>query len=188
MAFPWSRLVPRSSSSTVGGRPKSDTASTVIVTGAANSVTNCASLTVNEPTSGNGPNDMTLISGGTGTFSTTPSGTGPFTYQWTVFKNGAFALFDSRVWGAVAFMRQDANSTVGYLAQISEAWHKFHSVAFDITPLARAIGASQQIAVTNLLTASALRIEEQDGAFKLQPERLGVAAGTQFCFIAVSNV
>jgi len=105
-----------------------------------------------------------------------------------VFKKGTFSLFDSRVWGAVACMRQDAERTVGYLAQISEAWHKFHSTAFDITPLARAIGASRQIAVTNLLTAGSIRIEEQDGAFKLQPERIGVGEGTQFCFIAVANV
>jgi glycosidase len=104
-----------------------------------------------------------------------------------VFKNGAFSLFDSRVWGAVAFMRQDAEHTVGYLAQISEAWHKFHSTTFDITPLARAIGAGRQITVTNLITASSVRLEEQDGAFKLQPERVGVGEGTQFCFIAVAT-
>src|SRR5439155_314087 len=55
----------------------------VVVSGACNSVTNCANLTVLELTSGNGPNDMTLVTGETGTFSTTPSGTGPFTYQWT---------------------------------------------------------------------------------------------------------
>src|SRR5207244_7084888 len=34
----------------------------VVVTGAANSVTNCATLTVNEPTSASGPNDLTLRS------------------------------------------------------------------------------------------------------------------------------
>jgi glycosidase len=104
-----------------------------------------------------------------------------------VFKQGAFALFDSRVWGAVAFMRQDASRTVGYLAQISEAWHQFHSTAFDITPMARAIGASRQITITNLLTASALRVEAEDGAFRFSPERLGVGAETPFCLIAVSN-
>src|SRR5439155_11479643 len=55
----------------------------VIVTGAANSVTNCATLTVLEPTTATPINDLTLITGGSGTFSTTPSGTGPFDYQWT---------------------------------------------------------------------------------------------------------
>src|ERR1043165_9911548 len=48
----------------------------VIITGAANSVTNCATLTVNEPTTATGPNDMTLVTGDTGTFTTTPGGTG----------------------------------------------------------------------------------------------------------------
>lgn len=105
-----------------------------------------------------------------------------------VFKTGRFALFDSRVWGAVAFMRQDAERTVGYLAQISEAWHQFHSAAFDITPLARAVGASRQLAVTNLLTAGTIRVEAQDGAFRLQPEQVGVGAGTRFCFIEVAAV
>src|SRR5204863_7411658 len=55
----------------------------VIVTGAVNSVTNCATLTVNEPTTATGPDDLVLVTGDTGTFSTTPSGTGPFDYQWT---------------------------------------------------------------------------------------------------------
>lgn len=105
-----------------------------------------------------------------------------------VFKKGAFSLFDSGIWGAVAFMRQDAERTVGYLAQISEAWHKFHSAAFDITPLARAIGASRQIMVTNLMNAISIRIAEQDGAFKLLPEQIGVGEGTQFCLIAVTAV
>lgn len=103
-----------------------------------------------------------------------------------VFKNGRFSLFDSRVWGAVAFMRQDANRTIGYLAQISEAWHQFHSVVFDLSPLAQAVGASHQIEVTNLLTASTVRVEAHDGAFKLQLEQIGVGEGTRFCLIEVA--
>src|SRR5439155_2916764 len=55
----------------------------VVATDGATSVTNCATLTVNEPTTASGPNDMTLVTGDTGTFSTTPSGTGPFEFQWT---------------------------------------------------------------------------------------------------------
>jgi glycosidase len=105
-----------------------------------------------------------------------------------VFKNGSFSLFDSHVWGAVAFLRQDAKRTVGYLGQISEAWHKFHSVDFDITPLARAIDAGEQVVITNLLTNDSLRVEEQGGAFRLRPERVGAGEGTQFCLIAVSNL
>src|SRR5439155_1328506 len=55
----------------------------VVVSGAVNSVTNCATLTVLVPTSASGPDDMTLITGDSGTFSTIASGTGPFDYQWT---------------------------------------------------------------------------------------------------------
>jgi glycosidase len=104
-----------------------------------------------------------------------------------VFKHGSFTVFDSRVWGAVAFMRQDAEQTIAYLGQIAEAWHRFHSVAFDITPMALAIGASRQMIVTNLLTNAALRVDAQDGAFRLRPEQLGDGEGMRFCFIAVSN-
>jgi glycosidase len=104
-----------------------------------------------------------------------------------VFRRGTFSVFDSRVWGAVAFLRQDAEHTVGYLAQVSPAWHKFHSASFDITPMARAIAARQQLVVTNLLTSRSVQIQEQGDAFHLQPERLGADEGTQFCFIAVSN-
>jgi len=104
-----------------------------------------------------------------------------------VFKTGTFSVFDSRVWGAVAFLRQDGEHTVGYLTQVSPAWHKFHSATFDITPMARAIGASRQLVVTNLLTSSSIQIAEQDGAFTLQPERIGTDERAQFCFIAVSN-
>ncbi|MFL6213012.1 MAG: alpha-amylase family glycosyl hydrolase [Blastocatellia bacterium] len=104
-----------------------------------------------------------------------------------VFKTGTFSLFDSRVWGAVAFLRQDGEHTIGYLAQIAPAWHKFHSATFDITSMARAIGARQQLVVTDLLTSTSIQIQEQDGVFTLQPERIGATEAAQFCFIAVSN-
>jgi hypothetical protein len=84
-------------------------------------------------------------------------------------------------------LRQDAGHTVGYLAQISQAWHKFHNVAFDITPMARAISAGRQLTVTNLLTADTIQVHEQNGAFTLKPEQIGAVEGTQFSFIAVSN-
>src|SRR5204862_378622 len=55
----------------------------VVVSGAVNSVTNCANLTVLVPTSASGPNDMVQSPGDSGSFSTSASGTGPFEYQWT---------------------------------------------------------------------------------------------------------
>src|SRR6185503_21288257 len=69
-----------------------------------------------------------------------------------VFKEGTFALFDSKVYGVVAFIRQTADRTVAYLGQISDAWHKFNSFPVDMTPLARAIGAESELRLTNLLT------------------------------------
>src|SRR5205085_1622949 len=72
------------SSYTLGSVSTGDAATyCVVVSGACSNMTNCATLTVNEPTTATGPNDMTLVTGDSGTFSTTPSGTGPFEFQWT---------------------------------------------------------------------------------------------------------
>src|SRR5439155_9556807 len=56
----------------------------VVVSGAFNSVTNYASLTVNVPTAASGPNGATVCQGTDANFSSTASGTGPFGYQWTL--------------------------------------------------------------------------------------------------------
>ena len=55
---------------------------TVIVTGDCSSVTNSATLTVYPVTTATGPVSLTNCPGTTATFSTTPSGTGPFKYAW----------------------------------------------------------------------------------------------------------
>ncbi len=54
----------------------------VVVSGACGSVTKSASLTVQANTSATTPGDQTVCQGATANFSTTASGTGPFTYQW----------------------------------------------------------------------------------------------------------
>src|SRR5205814_7231553 len=54
----------------------------VIISGAANSVTNCATLTVNAPTTATGPDDLVRCPDHSASFSTSASGTGPFSYQW----------------------------------------------------------------------------------------------------------
>lgn len=54
----------------------------VVVTGAANSVTNSATLTVNTNTSATALTSLTVCPGNPATFTTTPSGTGPFAYVW----------------------------------------------------------------------------------------------------------
>jgi CSLREA domain-containing protein len=56
----------------------------VTVSGACGSVTNNATLTVQENTSATAPADQTVCQGVTAGFSTTAGGTGPFHYAWTV--------------------------------------------------------------------------------------------------------
>ena len=58
----------------------------VIVTGTCNAVTNTGTLTVHPPTTATPLADQTLCFGRTATFSTTPAGTGPFSFLWR--KNG----------------------------------------------------------------------------------------------------
>ena len=56
----------------------------VTVSGACNSVIKSATLTVNANTATTDPADQTVCQGVTASFSTIASGTGPFTYAWTV--------------------------------------------------------------------------------------------------------
>ncbi len=56
----------------------------VIVTGVCGAVTNSATLTVQENTSATGPADAVVCFGPEALFSTVASGTGPFSYQWSV--------------------------------------------------------------------------------------------------------
>ncbi len=54
------------------------------VTGACGTVVHSATLTVAQDTVATDPADVTVCQGATASFSTTASGTGPFTYAWTV--------------------------------------------------------------------------------------------------------
>ncbi len=56
----------------------------VTVTGECGTATQTATLTVQEPTATSDPSDATVCQGATANFSTTASGTGPFSYSWTV--------------------------------------------------------------------------------------------------------
>ncbi|MCE9593411.1 MAG: immunoglobulin domain-containing protein [Planctomycetes bacterium] len=58
----------------------------VLVTGACGSTEPAATLTINAASGATGPNDQTVCAGSGASFSTTATGTGPFTYQWK--KNG----------------------------------------------------------------------------------------------------
>ena len=54
----------------------------VTTTGTCGSASQSATLTVQPPTSATTPGNQTVCKGGIASFSTTASGTGPFTYQW----------------------------------------------------------------------------------------------------------
>ena len=57
---------------------------TVVTTGACGSDTQSATLTVNTSTTTSDPADQTVCQGATASFSTIASGTGPFSYAWTL--------------------------------------------------------------------------------------------------------
>ena len=57
---------------------------TVDATGACNTASQNATLTVNSPTTTTDPADQTVCQGATANFSTTAGGTGPFHYAWTL--------------------------------------------------------------------------------------------------------
>src|SRR5437773_2165998 len=59
----------------------------VVVSGACNRVTNCATLTVLDPASATGPINQTNCPGSTVSFSVAANGSGPLSYQWS--KGGA---------------------------------------------------------------------------------------------------
>src|SRR5262249_30712132 len=56
----------------------------VVVTGTCGSATRSATLTVNTPTATTALSPLTVCQGTAATFSTTASGTGPFSYAWTL--------------------------------------------------------------------------------------------------------
>lgn len=57
---------------------------TVEATGSCSTATQTATLTINQATSTTDPADATVCQGATASFSTTASGTGPFSYAWTL--------------------------------------------------------------------------------------------------------
>lgn len=100
-----------------------------------------------------------------------------------LFKSGEFMLFDCRAYGTVAFIRRNARRVVAYVAQISDAWHKFNSAPLDVTPLAQAAGAQGSLRLTNLLNSRSTAIERSGGAFHIRLDQLGVDVETTFCLL-----
>jgi len=82
---------------------------TVTVSGTCGSVTKNATLTVKQNTSTTKPSDQTVCAGSTASFSTTASGTGPFTFVW---KKGATVLHTGDLGGRVTITSSSTTSTL----------------------------------------------------------------------------
>ncbi len=103
-----------------------------------------------------------------------------------VFKDGDLRLFDPGVYGAMGFTRTNNQQVVAYLAQISEAWHRFNAPPMNVSAIAYEVGASSQLRLTNLLTSTSTTVQVSDGAFHLEMSRLGIDDETKFCLLEAS--
>jgi uncharacterized repeat protein (TIGR01451 family) len=82
---------------------------TVTVSGTCGTVTKSATLTVNANTATTKPNDQSVCQGSTASFSTTASGTGPFSFVW---KKGAVVLHSGDLGGRVTITSGSTSSTL----------------------------------------------------------------------------
>ena len=103
-----------------------------------------------------------------------------------VFKDGDFRLFEAGVYGTVGFTRSNNHRVIAYIAQISEAWHRFNGPAMNLSAIAYEVGASGQMRLTNLLTSTSTTVQASDGSFRLEMGRLGIDDETKFCLLEAS--
>ncbi len=103
-----------------------------------------------------------------------------------VFKGGDFQLFNPGVYGALGLIRKDQHRVVVYLGQISDAWHKFNSPQMDVSQVARAAGAQNELRLTSLLTSRSVTVHETNGAFQIAMSQLGVDHDVKFCLLEAS--
>src|SRR5439155_18563691 len=89
----------------------------VELAGRCNSVTNCATLTVNTNTTADPLLPLTNCPGATASFSTTAHGTGPFPYQWTSNGTNISGATDS----SLVLPNVTADSAGTYAVQVSGA-------------------------------------------------------------------
>lgn len=82
---------------------------TVEATGECNTATQSATLTLKENTSTTDPADVTVCQGATASFSTTASGSGPFSFVW---KKGATVLNNGDLGGRVTITNGSSTSTL----------------------------------------------------------------------------
>ncbi|MFY9553815.1 MAG: alpha-amylase family glycosyl hydrolase [Blastocatellia bacterium] len=99
-----------------------------------------------------------------------------------VFKNGGFLVFDPGVYGATGLIRKDERRVVSYLAQISDAWHRFNGPRMDLSAIAREAGAQHRLRLLNLLNGRSITVQENNG-FHAEMDLLGVEDETKFCLL-----
>jgi hypothetical protein len=103
-----------------------------------------------------------------------------------IFESGDFQLFDCETFGTVSFIRRNGARAVAFIAQISDAWHKFNSASINVSPLAQAAGARSHLRLTNLLTSQSTIVQHSGGAFRIKLDQLGVDVETGFCLLEAS--
>jgi glycosidase len=100
-----------------------------------------------------------------------------------LFKGGSFHPFDAGAHGVIAFARRAGPKTIAYLGQVAESSQPFNSLHLDISPLARLLGTSRHLILTNLMAHYSLIVEANDGRFRLWADHLGVGKEDSFCLI-----
>ena len=104
-----------------------------------------------------------------------------------VFQDGDFETFNAEAFGVIAFIRRDSKRVVAYIGQIADAWHRFDSVLLNVSAIARAAGARQQVRLTNLLGLRSTVVNAVGGGFRVQLNQLGIDEHTRFCLLEASS-
>jgi hypothetical protein len=101
-----------------------------------------------------------------------------------VFQSGSFHRFDCGSPEVISFMRQDETKLIAYLGAVGGTPQPFAHTVLDISAIARAIGASSSVRVTNLLTLQSAVISGDWGRFLLVPTQIGAQENARFCLLA----
>ena len=126
----------------------------VEVSGACNSVTNSAALTVNTATTASGPANATNCPGSTATLTTAPAGTGPFTYVWR--KNGGAAL--GSVVNSLTLSSVTSADTANYTVEITGACNSVTNSAFVLVVVAPVISSQPPSRTTPMGNGAAFSV------------------------------
>lgn len=104
-----------------------------------------------------------------------------------VFQSDEYQLFDTGVYGTVAFFRQSPARLVAYIGQIADAWHQFNAAPLQVTALAEAAGIQGDLTITNLLNSQPVTVPRQHDTYHLFLNTLGVDDDTRFCLLEVTS-